>query len=371
MEGFRRIAVSVFERGQRFRDPPPRYKYSALELSEDIVEKTELELPRETPRGDCSLSPEPQDRCSLLPLAQHELAAWFLSDTSNHEEALPNENTKATLKLLRIGRQPDMSLTISSEVFNDLFYCMKADPSVKYMICRNYDGFHEYHGPGFLLTRFIGTSLYALVWTFDPSTLITRMLFLQRHNRQATFPLFIDHVRTHRTYVCMPSFPCFLSCHFLLHISDHDAGGWELGVIRHVEEQTGFGAHPFGWRGVEPLKLVEKFNINQLTSWLQAVNEVATNASNRIRHQNNSYLLLDVIKAEHKNGGQHYGILPGAALQPYQEKMEELIEALPAVERHIAAYIDFMVYFKQRADRLSSVVSPSHCTVSVQVLGIS
>ncbi|KAK4107526.1 hypothetical protein N656DRAFT_785159 [Canariomyces notabilis] len=249
-----------------------------------------------------------------------------------------------------------MSLTISRAVFNELLYCMKADPSVKYMICRNYDGFHEYHGRGFLLTRFIGTSVYALVWTFDPTTLTTRMLFLQRQNRQDTFPLFVDLVRAHRAYIFTPSFPCYLSCHFLLHISDHDAGGWELGVIRHVEEQTGFGLHPFGWRGVEPLKLVEKFNINQLTSWLQAVNEVAMNASNRSRHQNNSYVLLEVIKAEHKNGGRHYGILPGKALQLHQEKMEELIEALPALERHIAAYIDFEVYFKQRADRLSSVL---------------
>jgi hypothetical protein len=81
---------------------------------------------------------------------------------------------------------------------------------------------------------------------------------------------------------------CFQSCHFLLQFFDHETGVWDITTVQHIESNTGFGPHPTGWRGAEPRAFVQKFQIDQLTSWLQAVTEVAGNASNRVRQIANS-----------------------------------------------------------------------------------
>ena len=121
----------------------------------------------------------------------------------------------------------------------------------------------------------------------------------------------------------------------------------------------GFGLHPTGWREAEPRAFVQKFHIDQLTSWLQAVTEVAGNASKRVRQIANSRVLLKLIREEHDNGECH-GI-PTSALGTYESSVKSLLEALPSVERHMSTCMDYVVYRKERAERLAGVVrTPVH-----------
>ncbi|RYO78870.1 hypothetical protein DL766_010311 [Monosporascus sp. MC13-8B] len=340
MEGIKSLAQSFFDHEQKFLDPPRGYKYDAVEL---------CVYPDSTKQGGVGDPNDPKLASpTLLSFSQEGLCAWLSSVKRDSALRLP----EVTLRLVRIRRELDVSLVISQASFTQVFDLMKADPSIKYMICRDYDGFHEYHADGFRLTRFIGTSLYALVWTFDPTSMATTALFLDR--RRQSFPKFVDVLWEFRSCIYTPSLLGFVSCYFLLLFFDHETGGWELETIRHVERQTGFGPHPTGWRGLEPLDLVEKFHINQLTSWLQAVTEVAGNVGSRARHQRTSLALLETIREERENG-KHHGI-SGHALGGYQDSIRVIGEAIPSVERHMSTYIDFLVYLKDRAERLSGVL---------------
>ncbi|GAB1320948.1 hypothetical protein MFIFM68171_11158 [Madurella fahalii] len=338
MECMRLLAQSVSEEEQRFSEPWRDYTYSAIELS----------ILSDEVGGAVADDRDGAERSVLRHLHPDDLRDWLLATEYNPPKPMP----EASLKLVCIPRQLDITLVISKSTFTEILESMKANPVVKYLICRDYDGFHEYRCDGFRLTRFIGTALYALVWTFEPRTMTTIGLFLDR--RKQTFDKFCSALSAYQNHISTPSVLCFVSCHFLLQFYDSEAGGWELDAIRHIEEQTGFGPHGVGWRGVEPIDLAKKLNINQLTSWLQAINEIATHAGSRIRHQKGSTFVLERIRMEYETR-EYYGV-SGHALRRYQDSLAALAEVIPALERQLTVYLEYTAYFKERAERLSSVM---------------
>lgn len=77
------------------------------------------------------------------------------------------------------------ALAISREAFLRLYVDqMDADHCALYYLARDYDGFHEFndHSRG-IVTKFVGTSDYALIWTFNRRTLETKGLFIDRYHR--------------------------------------------------------------------------------------------------------------------------------------------------------------------------------------------
>ena len=193
MEGIKSLSQSLFNMEQKFRDPPVGYKFNTAELN----------CLRDDPSD---LSSEP---VKLSSLGEDELCAWLPSTACLN---MRGYTTEARLRIVCIFRHLDVSLCISKASFTRIFDSMKADPSVKYMICRDYDGFHEFHGDGFRLTRFQGNSLYAVVWTFDPDTVTTTALFLDR--RRHTFASFTNVLREYSNLACTPSLLNFVSCYF-------------------------------------------------------------------------------------------------------------------------------------------------------------
>lgn len=129
-----------------------------------------------------------------------------ISTTRRDRSSRPEEiEAVASLKLVCIPRmEPDLSasaesgisgdfssdgtgnaLAISREAFLRLYVDqMDADHCALYYLAREYDGFHEFndHTRG-IVTKFVGTSDYALIWTFNRRTLETKGLFLDRYHR--------------------------------------------------------------------------------------------------------------------------------------------------------------------------------------------
>lgn len=326
MNAIRSLSEEVFKQNQNFSEPGV---YQAIEL-EDSGDKQEV-----------------------TKFKEDELCTWFSLNCD--DQHIPGElKPTPTLKLASIHRTSGARLMISSSAFNRIFDSMRADPSVKYMICREYDGFHEYHSEGFLLTRFIGNAMYALVWTFDPITLKTAALFINRW--KIVFEQFASVLSEFRALMCTPSLLCFVSTFFLVRNFDSETGGWELATIQHIEEKTGFGPHPSGWRGVEPLSYINRFNINQLTSWLQATNEIAGNAVNRSRHQKHGLQLLAMIQEEDIRE-ENFGLTTASSIARGKADLGDLAKAVLPLQRHISSYIEYSEYLKDRAGRLSNVVS--------------
>jgi len=177
-------------------------------------------------------------------------------------------------------------------------------------------------------------------------------MFLDR--RRHTFTKFTNMLREHSTLISTPSFLAFVSSYFLLQFFDLETGGWELSTVRTVEERTDFGPHPTGCRGLEPLNLVQSYDISQLTSWLQAMSEVAGNASNRARHVRMCLSVLKKIGDEHERREDH-GI-PGQVAERHRHSLAAIAKAIPQVEQHILTYIDYLMYLKDRSERLCTVV---------------
>ncbi|KAH8912437.1 hypothetical protein BR93DRAFT_963612 [Coniochaeta sp. PMI_546] len=229
---------------------------------------------------------------------------------------------------------------------------MRADPAVKYMICHDYDGFHEFNAQGYLVTRFIGTGIYAILWTFDPVHMATRVLFIRR--RLEPFTNFIKTLRAFQPHIYTPWLPGFLSSYLLLQWSDRETSEFELRVVRHVEERTGFGPQPSGKRGLQAAGMEGKFDINVLTSWSQAVNEVSGNISNKIRHQKISRAVLGMI-TEARGLGHGEGTSE-SRVEKQKQSLEELSRAVPLLERQLNTYLDYLSYLNDRAERLSAVL---------------
>ncbi|KAM7201957.1 hypothetical protein V8F20_004665 [Naviculisporaceae sp. PSN 640] len=325
MNAIRSLSEEVFNQDQHFSEPG---HYKTIKLT------------------DSGSKPE------VIKHQEDELCAWF-SSTPNDKSILRNIEPTPTLKLASIHRTSGPRLMISSSAFNRIFASMKADPSVKYMICQDYDGFHEYQSDGFLLTRFTGNAMYALVWTFDPVTLTTSALFINRW--AIMFDQFTNVLYEFRTLMCTPSLLCFVSAFFLIRDFDKSTGGWELATIQHIEGKTGFGPHPTGWRGVEPLSYIHRFDINQLTSWLQATNEIAGNAVNRSRHQKNGLKLLAMIKEEDARG-ETFGLITASSVTRGKADLRELANAVVPLQRHISSYLEYSEYLKDRSARLANVL---------------
>lgn len=83
------------------------------------------------------------------------------------------------------GSDPDNTLAISRGTFLRLYVdVMDADHCALYYLAREYDGFHEWNDQNkSVTTKFVGTSDYALIWTFNRRTLETKGLFIDRYQR--------------------------------------------------------------------------------------------------------------------------------------------------------------------------------------------
>lgn len=117
------------------------------------------------------------------------------SDRNRKDRGKEEIEAVASLKLVCIPRagvddagNPDTdsnTLAIGRETFLRLYVDhMDADHCALYYVAREYDGYHEFTDtPKGVVTKFIGTSDYALIWTFNRRTLETRGLFLDRCQR--------------------------------------------------------------------------------------------------------------------------------------------------------------------------------------------
>ncbi|KAL8346215.1 hypothetical protein RB601_004004 [Gaeumannomyces tritici] len=336
MDGIKALSEAVFDAEQKFS--PPQHP-SAL-----VFETIELA------HGSGELKPEQPE---IRSLDEESLCSWFAS---------PTEPGAATLRIAHITRKLDVSLEISQKSFLSLLATMRADSCVRYYICHDYDGFHTHGGGGgaaatpsgaggssTLTTRFLGTLLYALVWTFDPCTLTTLVLFLNR--RLHTFLGFVDTLRALRLHLAAgPSLPGFASGLFLTREFDHQTGRWELGTLREVETETGFGPHPHARANT-----ARNFDIQQLTNWVQAVGEVGGNMDNRMRHMRVARGVLEVVKSEGADPPD-LEFRGGDARRRYLEASAALAEAVPVMDRRMATYIDYLAYLSVRAQRLSAVL---------------
>ena len=233
---------------------------------------------------------------------------------------------------------------------------MGADPHALYFISCDYDGCHYWNEKGYRPTWFVGTSIFALLWTFDQRTCHTAGIFI--HRRRQTFQQLGTVLRAFAKHAHVPQLLLFITSVQQLYWYDKQTTTSELSLIRTIEMQTGFGPHLEGHMGLGWARAMLGHDIHQLTTWSQHIAELSGHFTNKMRHQRVAGRMLRTIVNSHL-GEELPELLPTNALlrRRYEKSLEELSEAVPALEKHMAVYADYLHYLKDRADRLSTVVS--------------
>ncbi|KAL5356487.1 hypothetical protein BJX96DRAFT_171659 [Aspergillus floccosus] len=255
-----------------------------------------------------------------------------------------DKETSAVLKLIQIPRERRRVLCMSQNLFGRLITAMQIDPYFLYLICHEYDGFHYSKGPNNLLTAFIGTPTYNLVWTsqWRQSSTSTIALFLPR--RSDPFSEFNAVLQIYKDLIHTPCLLAFVSTVYTLQFFDEETRTREYARIRHVEDSTGYGPNP--------PRAVERFSVGELTLWSQTTGEAQGNICNKLRHHHTSRALLDFVRDECRL----LEMIVDDCYPQRQDGMRRLAETIPVLTQRMDAYEAYLRYLGDRAEKLSSVL---------------
>ncbi|KAG2416187.1 hypothetical protein HFD88_007380 [Aspergillus terreus] len=256
--------------------------------------------------------------------------------------AEPDKQTSAVLKLVQIPREG--VLCISQNFFHRLMTAMQVDPYFLYLISHDYDGFHYSKGPNNMLSAFIGTARYGLVWTsqWQRASTSTIALFLPRQTDP--FSRFNAVLQIFKNLIHTPCLLAFVSTVYNLQAFDEETKAREYARIRSVEKSTGYGPNP--------PEAVSRFSVDELTLWSQTTGEIQGNIANKLRHINTSRTLLDFVSDE----CQLLEISVDAHHPQCRDGTRRLAETIPMLKRQMDAYEAYLRYLGNRAEKLSSVL---------------
>lgn len=295
-------------------------------------------------------------------LVETELCAW------SKESHL---NNKATLRLVCLNAERNTSLSISTDTFSHLMINFRVDPSVLYLICHTKDGFHFFPGnaetEGSLLpTWFVGSSRFAVLWTFDPKGCLTSGIFIERQRNSfrgliGVLERFTDNI--HTSYVM-----CFAIPLFLVHFYDARVES-ALNEMRQIEKAVGFGPRRgYGqWQrdtntsGEENNKAT--FTIDEILALSQKVHEVAGKIKNSDRLRRSSTRMLEAILAANDTASAVIAGTDGSNEDTYKHALRDLSNAVPVLQRQMDANADYLAYMQYRAENLSQVVCLNNISV--------
>lgn len=354
-----------------------------------------------------------------------------VSDEAPKKTAKQEVEAAASLKVVCIqraaaGEDSDAdanTLAISREAFLHLYVdIMDADHGALYFIARDYDGFHEYNDTTKgIVTTFIGTADYALVWTFNRRSLETKGLLIDRKPpKQAKDPDpapesnsakkkqskaapvvpseawvgFRNMLKMYRGYIFAPPLLSFISCLHMIHSFDDQLSANDLPHVKDIERKVGNGTTETTRAGEvaksaqsksqslsrrsssyaarlstepsfidfspgTPTQQQKAFSIDRLISWSQASGEIADSAARKLRQIKMGREILEMIQREHETVVAD--VVAPSFLDRYHRAMQGMIEAIPAVERHMSSLEETLVDLKARTERLNGLVCALHC----------
>lgn len=327
------------------------------------------------------------------------------------QRAAPDESSGADTNTLAISREAFLHLYVDT---------MDADHGALYFIARDYDGFHEYNDTTKgVVTTFIGTADYALVWTFNRRSLETRGLLIDRkppekakdpdpapetsskRKQSKAAPVvpsdawvgFRNMLKMYRGYIFAPPLLSFVSCLHMLHSFDDQLSASDLPHVKDIEKKVGSGATE-NTRGGELARTSQSksqslsrqsssyatrlstepsyldfspgtptqqkpFSIDRLITWSQASGEIADSAARKLRQIKMGREILEMLSREHETVVAD--VVAPPFLDRYHRAMQGMIEAIPAVERHMASLEETLVDLKARTERLNGLVCALHC----------
>lgn len=233
--------------------------------------------------------------------------------------------------------QSDHRLPITTSVLKRLITNqLKIDPGVLWFIASSYDGFHRLDSAA-STTYILANSLYMLIWRFDEHQGVSG-IFLERR-RVGIYDRIPAHLRLFSRYYQSPGLLAFIVCHLTCNYMDYVTENHDLRSIQYVESITAFGPD----NDHVPLHRHETV---QIMSWLKSMAGVHINMGNKLRFINIISTAMDDI----------YGDLSDTSLCAEDDDHLGFRPAVRLLTSRITASKEYMLYLKERADQISSVV---------------
>ncbi|KAI1210173.1 uncharacterized protein F4807DRAFT_460005 [Annulohypoxylon truncatum] len=340
--------------------------------------------------GDASLGPDPKHRAIAIYVSPNAPTTYIEKDLNL--ESLPKffkarpssgniapQGTRATpsaasLKLIVIDSKLESwssfssSLWVTKDVFLSLVDSMRMNPAALWLLRSEYDGFHHFPSSSpssspeseegeekgneaetaDIDTYYIGTSNFVLTWTFDRRRRHTHALWIlrQQHaisNQSAPAAWFVNVLRRHQAHVCSPGLLAYAAALSVCCTFDGEIS-YRAHVVRLIERQTGYSTHSSS--------IEERIGMESLTVSIKEVGEVLNHIANKQRHFRLVGGILDFI-AEDAVLGMGVG---GAEAEGREDSTRKLVEAIPALRKRVHASQEYLMYLKERAERLSTVL---------------
>ncbi|KAI5923242.1 hypothetical protein F4810DRAFT_669491 [Camillea tinctor] len=188
----------------------------------------------------------------------------------------PTYNTGATFTLLSIRRNKDEKLMIDHDVFSTIFQYFKIERRFLQLVRTNRYGLH-YDREGDVVSYYIGTALYTIMWSFDVSTRETCAILLSRYKPES-FELdgFQQLVKLEAAKLHSPF---FLAWDVLVHLSNWLDRSTYISLIelRKLEGVTGYGFYG-------NVKLDVEASMEELTQASKHIGSVQVKLANQSRH---------------------------------------------------------------------------------------
>lgn len=241
-------------------------------------------------------------------------------------------------------------LEIHKQSFIRIITSIGLNPAALWLLKNQYDGFHHFPQTRNLEAFFFGTSVYALIWTFDRTTQSTRGIYIQRYRnpRRPGVDISLDTLanvlKTHKDYVYSPYLLAYSACLDISHFWDVALGKNELPYIRHIERSTGYGPESLGLR--------ERYNIDELTQGLQGLGGSLNGMANGQRHLR----IIESVTAFLEEDPICVDDLPPETHDQVEHSSAGLMEGLPLLKSRTHATMEYIGYLKERCERLSSTV---------------
>ncbi|KAI2627850.1 hypothetical protein GGR54DRAFT_636973 [Hypoxylon sp. NC1633] len=258
------------------------------------------------------------------------------------------------------------SLLIDKNVFLNLVDAMVLDPAALWLIRSEYDGFHYFPGDARmdmdmdkekkagLDTYYIGTSNFALVWTFDRRgggggsigghNTNTRALWILRQNhsfRESVPVIWLTNLlHRHAGHAASPLLLAYVAALSTCCTFDGEIA-YRAHVVRLMERETGCSARAHS-PGIEA-----RPGMQSLTTYIKDVGEVLNHTANKERQFLIVDSVLDFVVENAVRGGRDGDGEDGS---------RRLVAAIPALRMRIHASREYLKFLKERAERLSGVL---------------
>ncbi|KAI1739824.1 hypothetical protein F4680DRAFT_448441 [Xylaria scruposa] len=217
---------------------------------------------------------------------------------------------------------------------------MHIDPCVLWFIAKSYDGFHRIDNA--TSTSYImATSIYMLVWNFNPKKGSTAGVLLER--RWDGFGRAVaDRLASFCSYSRSPGLLAFVMCETFCEALDGNLDTRELSMVRELEEDIAF-------RPGERKNPLQRHNMEQIMLWLRKMADVHINLSNKLR-------MTNVISAVMEDILSNYESRRNSTSTGDSIRGGNIDAAARLLTSRVKAFENYVLYLKERADRLSSVV---------------